>query len=202
MKFKSHQKFMNVSKWTVCLLAGMSASVLFANMPSNGASTPPLPTSPKSQLKAPSQDFAALQKIQMINAAEIKVGQLALEKSPSTQIKLYADMLLREHTQSKNGFANLDLGNQAPYSLGQEASDFQIELDKSYARLKEVKREQFDLAFIEEMVSGHQKAVDVAGQLRSQGFSQPINTYLNEFNIMVSRHLDQAKDLQRGAVAH
>jgi putative membrane protein len=162
-----------------------------------------IPGSPQgSQLKSPSQEFGSLHKIQMINSAEIKVGQMAKEKATSTQVKQFADMLIKEHTQSKNNFAKLNFGAQTGAEVSADASQFQAELDNTAARLEAAKGDQFDTVFIDEMITGHQKAIDLAGQIKSEGQSQQIRDFVTEFNTMVSRHLDQVKEIQRGAVAH
>lgn len=83
---------------------------------------------------------------------EIGISKLALEKSKSADVKAYAQMVVRDHTQLKHGIAMADkaagVAAQDPTGMGAEGRT-------TYEALKLLSGDTFDKEYIQRMVKGN-----------------------------------------------
>jgi predicted outer membrane protein len=105
-----------------------------------------------------------------LNAAEVRMGQLADMKAQNSRVKDYAQMLVRDHTESLNK-AN-DLLNARLASAGvasktaqttKNAADVKLtpEHQHLYDRLSSLSGADFDREYMNAMVNGHREAIQM-----------------------------------------
>ena len=150
------------------LLAGMT---LLAQAPGGGggqqpnmpqqppSSTMPSPNTGANPGTAPSSqnfaDQAFVSKAMQGGKAEVELGQLAQQKSQSNDVKQYAQKLVNEHSQMENKWFEpvaKQLGVSEP--KGPSKKD-----KKEIAKLQTLSGQQFDTAYLQDMVKDHKADV-------------------------------------------
>lgn len=128
------------------------------------------------------------------NSAEIEQGKLARLKSKDAAVQKFAAKMIAAHEEAKKNQDKLKLptaesalGN----SLGTEAAS-------ALSTLKSAEGKDFDKAYIDAQVDGHQKVLDAINQkLLPSVKNADLKAYLDEIKPKVEEHLRQAKELQR-----
>ena len=96
-----------------------------------------------------SRHFA--QTIAMHNTAEIQLGQLAVERAQSAEVKQFAQQMIREHTRAGNELKQAVTGENVDLNAG--------EMDQKHetlmARLRGLRGAEFDREYMKAMVEGH-----------------------------------------------
>jgi putative membrane protein len=90
----------------------------------------------------------------IIGKAEIELGQIALSNTQNSDVRKYAERMVKDHTAADKKLkaiaAKEDL--QLPQSLDQEHAALKT-------KLQGLKGEDFDRAYVNAMAKGHDKAV-------------------------------------------
>jgi putative membrane protein len=86
--------------------------------------------------------------------AEIKLGQLATEKSPSEDVKAFGQKMVDDHTKLNNDLATVadSMGVMLPKEMNKDAQE-------QYDKLKAMSGDDFDIAYLTLMVKGHHRAM-------------------------------------------
>ena len=90
----------------------------------------------------------------IIGKAEIELGQIALKNTQNSDVRTYAERLVKDHSAAdKKLKAIAAKGNlQLPQSLDQEHESLKM-------KLQSLKGEDFDRAYVNAMAKGHDKAI-------------------------------------------
>jgi putative membrane protein len=125
-------------------------------------------------------------------AAEVKLGQLAQEKSSNDAVKDFGKMMVNDHTEA---------GQQLKTIAAQQNLKLPSELNKHdqgvYNKLSKLSGEAFDRAYAKEMVNDHRKDIDDFQQEASGGQNQPIKTFATQTLPTLQKHLKDAREMQR-----
>jgi putative membrane protein len=130
-------------------------------------------------------DFAA-----QTNMMEANLGQLAATQASAEGLKDYAQMLVTDHTNDYTqlsmvvGKANLEIPK------GLDAAH-----DKMIAPFKKLKGVAFDHRYIQEMIAGHTKAIQVYTKEASDAQSPDLKAYASQTLPTLQKHLHGAKGL-------
>ncbi|WP_046972598.1 DUF4142 domain-containing protein [Dyella japonica] len=125
------------------LLAAPVCNDLWAQAATTGASP---------SAKSPVSDQEFLTKASSDGAAEVQMGQLAVQKASSPQIKDLAQQLVKDHSAANKQLAALANRKHANVVLQPQPSNV---MDK----LQSLNGGDFDKAYASAMVGGHQKAI-------------------------------------------
>ena len=90
------------------------------------------------------------------NLAEIKMGSLALEKSSDPQVKAFAKKMVNDHQKAYDNLRQIADAQNMPMPTAVETKD-----QAEYDRLSKMEGRQFDQAFSQLMVKGHDQAVSM-----------------------------------------
>jgi len=131
-----------------------------------------------------------LRKAASINMAEVEAGKLAQSQAQSADVKSFADMMVKDHTD-----ANDKLRTAAGTSAG-FPSDILPEHKAAADQFKNQKGAAFDRAFIDAMVDGHQQAIDLFQQEASSGQNDQLKSFAQSMLPSLKMHLDHAKEIQ------
>ena len=106
---------------------------------------------------ATDQDKRFLEDTAQDSIYEIKTGQLALQKSPSADVKAYATMVIHDHTElmKQVKLADNDAEVKPPDSSRMSLSD-----DASYAKLKLLSGDSFDKSYIQGLIKGNEQSLE------------------------------------------
>jgi putative membrane protein len=130
-------------------------------------------------------DFAA-----QTDMMEANLGQLAATQASAESVKDYAQMLVTDHTNDYT-------------QLGMVASKANLEIpkgldaahDKMIAPFKKLKGAVFDHRYIQEMIAGHTKAIQVYTKEAADAQSAELKAYASQTLPTLQKHLDGAKSL-------
>jgi putative membrane protein len=138
-----------------------------------------------------------LPKLHHVNEEEINAGQLAQQKGSSSDVKKYGKMLVTDHTkadkdlQTLAGKLNIDLTAMKMDTKSQgKHEDKQHKMDQ----LQTMTGKDFDRAFLQMMVNGHQRVIGVVKASRDDARPEA-QAFLDKQLPVLQKHLDTAKDL-------
>ena len=93
--------------------------------------------------------------VMMANKAEIKLGQLAIERTQNADVRQFAQMMVDDHTTALNEL------KQAVKGSAQEPAQLDTEHQQLYDRLSKLNGPGFDREYMTAMVNGHRKVRDM-----------------------------------------
>ncbi len=123
---------------------------------------------------------------------EAHVGQLAQEQASAQGVKDFAQMLVTDHTGDYNQVTALGTKVNATIPKGLDAAH-----DKMIAPLGKLKGAAFDRKFIQEMISGHEKAIAEYKKEAADAQNADVKAYATQVLPTLQKHLDAAKDLAK-----
>ena len=123
---------------------------------------------------------------------EVKAAELAMSRSKTEGIKDFATEMKTAHTETtaKMGPLAKAAGVEAPTKMD---SDHEAMLKS----LADAKDEDFDKAYIDGQVSGHEKAIALFLTYSTTGDNPALMAFAKDTAPTIQTHLDQAKMLQQ-----
>lgn len=132
-------------------------------------------------------DFAA-----QTDMTEAHLGQLASSNASSQGVKDYAQMLVTDHT---NDYTQLNtIAGKANLVVPKGLDPAH---DKMIAPFEKLHGAAFDHRYIQEMVTGHTKAIGVYEKEAADAQNPDLKAYANQTLPTLRKHLDGAKDLEK-----
>ncbi len=166
------------------------------------APTPGLPENPMSRagdepIAESLRDGQILKVVDLANSGEVEQAQLAKTKATHPQVKQFAAMMIKDHTQAKQ--KSMQLGRAA--GLTQEESPQSAKLETkaldTVATLKAVGPAGFDAAYMNAQVEQHQAVLDMLSNTLIPSATNPqLKAELEATRTIVQRHLGHAKQIQ------
>lgn len=136
-------------------------------------------------------DFAA-----QTDMMEANLGQLAQNAASSQPVKDYANSLVSDHTAD---FKQLnDAAKQANLNV---PNAIDSEHNKMLAPFEKLKGAAFDHKYIQEMISGHTKAIEIYQKESTSAQNDAIKSYASTALPVLQKHLSGAKDLEKAKPA-
>jgi putative membrane protein len=132
-------------------------------------------------------DFAA-----QTDMLEANVGQLAATQASSQGVKDYAQMLVTDYTDDYAQLGTVASKDNLVVPKGLDAAH-----DKMIAPFKNLKGPAFDHRYIQEMIAGHTKAIQVYTKEATDAQSADLKAYANQTLPTLQKHLDGAKNLAK-----
>jgi putative membrane protein len=136
-----------------------------------------------------SQDTTYLTTNAQTSLAEITIGNLALERGVSADVKDLANMTLTDHTAALAKVTGVltDLGLPVP-------TEPTAEQKADAAKLQGLTGADFDLAYAQIQVAGHQKSVSSTDTEISSGSDPAAIAYAQGYRPVAAMHLQMAED--------
>jgi putative membrane protein len=127
------------------------------------------------------------------DAFEVQTSRLALDNSQSSAVKKFANQMIAAHTQSTEKLKTL-AANLSPAIVPDPtlAPDQQAKLDA----LKDKKGSEFDSAYTEDQVAGHQQTLDKVRSYAATGDVPGLKAFAQTMTPIVAAHLNMAKTLK------
>ena len=190
------------------LIAGAAIALTAQPLPGvlaqSGTPTPPMSEQPTQENQAqpqPSegataevqeQDRQFAQKAASDNEAELKFATLAEQKAQRDEVKEYAAMLVEDHTQA--GDELKQIAQEAGLTLDTQVPP---EVLKAREEMGTLSGAEFDQAFMEQMVSDHEKAVALYEKQAGEGQHEALKQFASSKVDTLRTHLDQARQIER-----
>ncbi|MCC7453295.1 MAG: DUF4142 domain-containing protein [Crocinitomix sp.] len=131
-----------------------------------------------------------------INLEVIQLGQLAQEKGKSADIKELGKMMVEAHTKLLNDLTTL--ANSKQITIPTAVSD---ESREEFNLLNEKLGVNFDIAYAELMVSGHNDAIDAFEEAATECADMDIKNWATTTLPELRSHLDQSIESQKKCLA-
>lgn len=131
------------------------------------------------------------------NDADIKNGQQAMSKSKNSQVKTFADRMIKDHGAAKKEAQ--DLAGRINISADDNDASRQLMSDTDAMRdsLGKMSGMQYDKNYVDDEVAIHEKVLDTLDNTLIPNAQNPdLKTLLTQARDIVKSHLDHAKSLQ------
>lgn len=141
---------------------------------------------------AQSGNQAFVTKMGEVSMGEVDLGRLADEKASSRDVKGFAKRMIEEHGKSGEELKGIAARKSLTWPAGPGA-DAKALKDK----LSKLSGAAFDRAYIDAMVDGHRKVLDVVkAEAQSNGDAE-LKAFATKASSSVQAHLTHALDVQR-----
>jgi putative membrane protein len=136
-------------------------------------------------------------KLDAANTGEIEEGNLALQKSRSSAVKRLARMIVDDHTRLKQ--QGQALARQLSISPMMPPGDRSKEKARqTMEKLRSTSGSSFDSLWTDVQVTGHVKTLDELDRMESMARHDSLKTMIIHAKPVIRKHLDQAREVQRG----
>ena len=144
---------------------------------------------------ADGDDSAFLQEAIRTDIAEVKMSELALQRSRDEGVREFAHRLQTDHSTSMQEATALakTQGTTPPSQPSAEAQE-------QYAALSKLSGQEFDAAFVNHMVAGHREAVGKFGEQTHANPNAAIADFATKALPKLKEHLATAESLLAAAV--
>lgn len=122
---------------------------------------------------------------------EIESSRLALQQSQNPQVQSFAQTMIDHHTRTSQEMPQVAQSAGLTPPPPQMLPPHQAALD----RIRAAGPGQFDAAYKQEQISGHQQALDLHRNYAAQGDVPPLRDFANRTAPIVQGHLTQAQGL-------
>ncbi len=146
--------------------------------------------------------------------AEVELGQVAIERAQSPQVKEFAQMMVRDHSGARSDLKQAVSRHDVATPSGLDAEHQQL-----FDRLSELRGSEFDREYMKAMVDGHMK---VKRLLQSRAKTEPgstaratgtsgtattrldttVNQWASKSLPTVEQHLQKAMQIRDGEAPH
>lgn len=161
----------------------------------------PVKTDKDKNAKLADGDVKIMAHLHHVNQMEIDMGKLA-QKSGTQAIKGYAETLVNDHTSNDKELMSFSKAHKvATIPADKPETDADRQDAKAMmtetAHLKTLKGAEFDKAFLNMMVAGHDKELAKIDTSIGAAADPDLQTMLKSTKPVLQRHSDQAHDLQK-----
>jgi putative membrane protein len=180
------------------LLAGAALAALMAQpaLAQNQSTTQQQPPAQAGQQQLAEQDLEFARKAAEGGLKEVRLGELAQQQAASEQVQQFGERMVEDHGNANEQLMQIaeDKGIELPQELSQEAQQL-------YDELQQKSGAEFDQAYMDEMVSDHQKDVESFSEFAASGQDQELVQFATETLPVLEQHLEMAEQISEQAVA-
>jgi putative membrane protein len=128
---------------------------------------------------------------------EVEAAKLALSNASSSEVKQFAERLVADHTKANQQLMQIaaQKGVSVPDSMGQKH-------ESKLNRLRKLQAEEFDRAYMSEMVKDHAKDVQEFRTASQRATDQDVKTFASTTLATLEAHLEQARSIAGNVGAH
>jgi putative membrane protein len=177
------------------LALGMAAMPALAQQPNPTSRPATQPDTHKAgTMKAGSDDHFIMETANA-SMAEVELGKLASDKASNAEVKKFGERMVDDH-----GKANDELKTLAQNKNVTLPSTIDAKHKAVMDKLSKLSGEQFDKAYVQEMVKGHQQ---VAASFRTEsksGKDADVKAWAAKTLPTIEEHLKMAQELSKSAV--
>jgi len=132
-------------------------------------------------------------KVADVGMTEVKLGRIAQDKGMNPRIKDFGAMMVKDHTAASDELK--DLASRKNVTLPESVSnDHQKKIDD----LDKKSGKDFDRAYINAMVEGHQSAVNDFEKASKNTKDSDVKAWVDKTLPTLKMHLDSARAIKKG----
>ena len=137
-----------------------------------------------------------LLQIHQTNLTEIALGQLAVEKASTDQVRAYADQLVKDHTTVDQTVVAMAQKSGAHLRDGAKAGR-DIRLKQLDRKLKSARGPDFDRLFLQQTSSDHERLIRRLRQDREDASDDELEAFIDKLIPILEQHRDLAQILMK-----
>ncbi len=124
------------------------------------------------------------------NKAEVELGQLMAQKSSDSQVKKFAEMMVKDHTQALNQLQQLAQQKNVtlPSDLPDDAKDLESKLNSTSGK-------DMDKAYMDGMVQDHEKDVQEFQDASKNSTDNDVKHWAGSLVPKLQQHLQKAQKI-------
>ena len=124
--------------------------------------------------------------------AEVSMGKKAQSKAVNARVKDFAAMMVHDHSAANEKVKSFASGRNVmlPDSVSDDHKKMAEDLDKKTGK-------DFDKAYMDDMVKGHEKVVDMFEKANNNVNDPDVKTFINNTLPTIKAHLDSAKAIRK-----
>lgn len=174
-------------------------------LPSDSAAAPP----GGGATDLPTTEAGVIELLKAVDTSEVEAGQLARTRAANAKVKGFAREMVTEHSADLKKLGRMRVGRDSATTpeVSPMVTTLQSKHQQSMSRLQGLSGAEFDRAYMEEMVNGHQQVLDLLHQLQSSSQSAQWSSadiskagslaqQLTREVSTVERHLERARTIQ------
>lgn len=146
------------------------------------------------QSKAPAATVAFAKKVASANTFEIQSSELARDHSQSSEVKSFAEQMIKDHTKAGNDFKSAVAEAHISPPPPEEPNAKQTAM---LAKLKNARGAAFDKAYVSAQLAAHKEAVALFRKYTKRGRTGPLKHFAQSTLPTLERHLSMAQELSR-----
>lgn len=148
----------------------------------------------------PANDAQITAIVSASNENEINAGKLARAKATSKEVKAFADKMVSDHMRLEKSSSEVAAKAKIKPEESAVSQKLKSDAEQTVKQLKDMKGADFDKAYLEAEVAGHQKVLDMVDKNLIPNAKNPeLKAELQKARPVIADHLDHAKQLQSGA---
>jgi putative membrane protein len=120
--------------------------------------------------------------------AEVQLGQLAEQKATSSQVKEFAQRMVKDHTQ-----ANQELMQLAKTEKLNLPTQLDAKHKSEVARLSAMSGNAFDTAYMQYMIQDHKQTVADFQKQAQSGSDPALKSFAEKYLPIIQQHLQMAE---------
>lgn len=132
-----------------------------------------------------------------VDQSEIDAANEALKKSTNDQVKAFAQLMIKDHTQNLRETEQLSNELKATPVENAKIKMLKEDADKELKSLSQLNGNDFDKTYINDMVKDHKNALAALNKLSSQVKEPSLAKHLTATKMHVTEHLAKAKQIQQ-----
>lgn len=174
----------------LCFLIALASGVLIAQTPADTH----LDNGAKKMMKSSDATFAL--KAAQGGIAEVKLGQLALEKASSPDVKSFAQKMVDDHSKANEELKTAVAKDRMTLPTTMDAKDQAL-----YNKLRNLSGPAFDKAYMKAMVKDHEEDIKKFQNEASKGMNPDIKNFASTTLPTLQQHLQMAKSAEQKSTA-
>lgn len=140
----------------------------------------------------PGADRDFVEKAARAGNAEIELSQLALQTSKNEQVRVYAEMMVKDHTAAARELKAIVNRRGVVLPTGVDAAH-----KKMLDRLAKMDNKAFDAAYMDQMIADHEQAVALFRQHSEHGKDEDLRSYAAKTLPHLQHHHQMARDIRQ-----
>jgi putative membrane protein len=171
------------------LLAGVAVVALMANPALAQQAQEPQAQGEQMQVAQEDADFA--NEAAQGGLMEVRLGELAQQQAKAEEVKQFGQRMVEDHGEANAKL--MQIAEQKGIDLPEELSD---DAQSTVEELQQVSGEEFDQAYMDEMVSDHEDDVAAFEDYVENAQDEDLRAFAEETLPTLQEHLEMAKQIQ------
>jgi putative membrane protein len=168
---------------------GVFFLIVASSLSAEPGSTPQLDAGSQRMMKAPDVAFAL--KAAQGGAAEVQLGQLAVQKASSAEVREFGRQMVDDHTKASDNLKSIAGKESLTLPSSLDARDQAV-----YTKLQIESGSQFDHDYVKAMVKDHQEDVKEFQKEANKGQDPLIKAFAAQMLPMLQTHLQHIRSIR------